>query len=224
VRRILVAAALAVAIGCGSKPAESERPEPRGAGPAAPVVEDRRPAIVALGDSITAGHGVGPGHSYPDYVQRALEAKGYRYRVINEGVSGDTTSNGLERLSQVIERKPEVVILELGGNDGLRGIPIESTRANLEEMIAALHNAGAVVVLAGMTLPPNYGVDYIRRFERMYEELASRHRLKLIAFRLEKLGGTYNELMQRDGLHPTREGHRRLGEYVARELETVLQR
>jgi acyl-CoA thioesterase-1 len=159
-----------------------------------------------------------------DYVQRALDAKGYRYRVVNEGVSGDTTSNGLERLGQVTELKPAVVILELGGNDGLRGIPVESTRANLEEMIAALEQAGATVVLAGMTLPANYGPDYIGRFERMYEELARKHDLRLIEFRLEKLGGMYEELMQRDGLHPTREGHRRLGEYVARELEPVLRR
>lgn len=223
--RHLAVAALAFLLGCGEKAPESkEAPVSRPAARPEVRAEDPRPKIVFLGDSITAGFGVEPGHAFPDYVQRALDAKGYRYRAVNEGVSGDTTSNGLERLPNVIAQKPEIALVELGGNDGLRGIPIESTRANLDEIIRALQSSGARVALAGMTLPANYGPDYIARFERMYVELAARHKVKLIPFWLEKLGGSRAELMQSDGLHPTREGQRRLGEYVAGEIEPLLRK
>jgi acyl-CoA thioesterase-1 len=157
-----------------------------------------------------------------DYAQKALDAAGHKYLLVNEGVSGDTTSNGIERLPAVVDMKPAGVILELGGNDGLRGIPIETTRANLEEMIQRLQQAGVQVVLAGMTLPANYGPDHIRRFEQMYADLAAKHKVPLIPFRLEKLTGRRADLMQQDGLHPTREGHRQLGEYVAKELARML--
>lgn len=191
--------------------------------PAASPAPDARPVIVALGDSLSAGFGVDPGESYPDYLQRALDERGYRYRVINAGISGDTTSGGVERLPSVLEHKPAIVILELGGNDGLRGFPVALTRQNLERMIVELQRAGARVLLAGITLPPNYGASYIREFERNYQELSRQYRLPLIPFLLEGVA-LEPGLMQRDGIHPTAAGNQKVAATVLRHLEPLLQK
>jgi acyl-CoA thioesterase-1 len=140
--------------------------------------------------------------------------------VINEGISGDTTTGGLARLDVVLSNKPDVVILELGGNDGLRGLPLEVTRSNLEQMIVAIQKSGAKVLLAGITLPPNYGQDYISRFEAIYRELASKYKTVLIPFLLE--GVATREFMQPDGIHPTAEGNRRVAALVMKHLEPLL--
>ncbi len=187
----------------------------------APRQEDKRPLIVAFGDSLSAGYGLDPGQSYPDCLQRELDRRGFAYRVVNEGVSGDTTSGGLARLDSVLALRPAIVILELGANDGLRGIRVAASQDNLERMILALRGAGARVVLAGMTLPPNYGPDYIRSFERMYAVLAAKHKLPLIPFLLEGVAGT-SSYMQRDGLHPNAEGARRVASTVLKALEPLL--
>jgi acyl-CoA thioesterase-1 len=217
-------AVLLFLVSCGSSTEETKQRIPASEPDPVPKPRqvDGRPKIVAFGDSITAGHGVEPGQSYVDYLQKALDAMGRRYLLVNEGVSGDTTSNGLERLPTILAMNPAVVLLELGGNDGLRGIPIDTTRANLEEMIQRLQQAGAKVVLAGMTLPANYGPDHIRRFEQMYSDLAAKYKVQLVPFRLEKLSGGAEILMQRDGLHLTREGNRQLGAYLAKELTGIL--
>jgi acyl-CoA thioesterase-1 len=178
---------------------------------------DPRPVIVAFGDSLSAGYGVEEGLSYPDYLQKALDAAGYDYRVVNAGLSGDTTSGGRTRVATIADMRPAMVILELGGNDGLRGLPIEATRANLEEMIVRLRESGTLVVLAGMSLPPNYGPDYIAGFEKIYSDLAAAHELPLIPFLLEGVGG-HPELMQNDSIHPTAEGNR----IVAGNVMTVI--
>src|SRR5206468_12245441 len=125
----------------------------------APVV-DTRPVIVCFGDSLTAGAGLDPAQSYPEVLQKELDARGQRYRVVNAGVSGDTTQDGLTRLPMVLAEKPAVVVLEFGANDGLRGQPVAVAAANLKQMIEELQKGGAKVVLAGMTLPPNYGAEY----------------------------------------------------------------
>ena len=179
---------------------------------------DTRPAIVAFGDSITDGFGVPKGSAYPEQLQRMLDAKGKRWRVVNAGVSGDTTSNALDRMPGVLELKPKLVIVEIGGNDGLRGLPLEMTRKNLDEMIGKLRGAGARVLLVGMTLPANYGREYVTRFERMYEEVASKHRVTLAPASKAGMGG----LMQPDGLHPTPPGHRRLAEFLLPYVEKEL--
>ena len=121
-----------------------------------------RPVIVAFGDSLTAGFGVEPGLSYPDYLQKEIDQRGLHWQVVNQGTSGDTTTDGLNRVGDVIAAKPAIVIVEFGGNDGLRGLPLATTRANLDRIISQLKSAGIRVVLAGMTLPPNYGPEYIR--------------------------------------------------------------
>jgi acyl-CoA thioesterase-1 len=182
---------------------------------------DTRHRLVAFGDSLTAGFGVEHGLSYPDFLQKLIDAKQYPWRVINAGVSGDTTTDGLARLPGLLEYKPEIVLLELGANDGLRGIPVDATRANLDTIITSLENAGAKVILAGMTLPPNYGPDYIKPFENVFTSLASQHGIPLIPFLLDGVGGQ-PAMMQRDGLHPNAEGNRRVAENVMRTLESLL--
>src|SRR6185295_4535240 len=122
-----------------------------------PVTRDSRPIVLAFGDSLTAGYRVQPGLAYPERLQNKLDTLGYKYRVVNMGISGDTSSAGRARIRSAIEQKPTIVILELGANDGLRGLPVSGLQSNLEELIQDFQRAGAKVILAGMTLPRNYG-------------------------------------------------------------------
>lgn len=182
---------------------------------------DTRPRIVAFGDSLTAGLGVQADASYPAQLQRRLDSLGYHYRVINAGVSGDTTAGGLRRVPWILNNKPELVILELGANDGLRGLPVDQTKSNLRQIIRQLQEAGTTVVLAGMKLPPNYGQDYTASFETMYRMLATECQLPLIPFFLEGVGGS-SSLNQVDGIHPTREGYEVIVEQVLKVLRPML--
>ena len=177
--------------------------------------------VVAFGDSLTAGYGAETGKSYPDFLQKDLDAEGLKWHVINGGVSGDTTTDGLNRIGEVLAYKPRIVIVEFGGNDGLRGLPIETTRANLEQIVSTLTKSGIKVVLAGMTLPPNYGPDYIHSFEKIYQDLAAHYKLTRIPFLLEGVA-TQRGLMQRDGLHPTGEGNAIVAKTVLRYLRPLL--
>jgi acyl-CoA thioesterase-1 len=210
---------VAAVCGCGRKEAApaAEAAPPKSAAPVAAAPADSRPALLCFGNSITAGFGLDAGQSFPELLQQDLDARGLKYRVVNMGVSGDTTQDGLGRMSLAIAEKPAIVVLELGGNDGLRGIPISITESNLGQMIAAFQGAGARVVLAGMTLPPNYGPQYIGQFERAYRDLASKYRVKLIPFLLEGVGGNA-EFMQRDGLHPNAAGARKVEAVVMKAL------
>jgi acyl-CoA thioesterase I len=171
------------------------------------------PVIVAFGDSLTAGFGVEPGLSWPDDLAKLLHQK-----VINAGVSGDTTTDGLNRLPEVIGYHPKIVIVEFGGNDGLRGLPLTTTRANLDQIIQSLQKAGAHVLLAGMTLPPNYGPEYIHSFEAIYKDLARKYKVPLIPFLLEGVA-LKPGMMQRDGIHPTAAGHEIVARTVLRYLK-----
>lgn len=182
---------------------------------------DTRPAIVAFGDSLSAGFGVEPGKSYPDDVQRLLDAAGDRYRVVNLGVSGDTTTDGVERLPNVLAIHPAIVILEFGGNDGLRGLPVTSTEKNLATMIDALQKSGARVLLAGMTLPRNYGPEYIHSFEQVYVDLAKKYHLVRIPFLLDGVA-IHPDLMQADGIHPTADGAQIVARTVMKYLQPLL--
>jgi len=219
--RFLVLMGVALFVACGGGEADLEPEEAVVAAPA--VADDARPAIVAFGDSLSAGHGVDEGLSFPDYLQKELDGAGYEYRVVNAGISGDTTSGGVTRVATVARMEPAMVILELGGNDGLRGLPIETTRANLEEMIVALRESGTEVVLAGMTLPPNYGPDYIGQFEQVYKDLAGKYKLPLIPFLLEGVGGN-DELMQDDGIHPNAEGNATVARNVLEVIAPLLEK
>ena len=183
----------------------------------------RAPSIVAFGNSLTAGLGVPQDQSYPAHLQRKLDSTGYAYRVVNAGVSGDTTAGGVRRVSWALNSKPTIVILELGGNDGLRGLSLEETKANLERIIQQFQQASVTVVLAGMKLPPNYGQDYTAGFEALYQALAKQYHLTLIPFFLDGVAAS-SSLNQADGIHPTGEGYRRIVEKVFPTLEPLLGR
>lgn len=213
-RRYLLLGAAALLAGCAREPAPA---------PPAPIAADDRPVIVAFGDSLTAGHGLGPGLSYADFLQKELDRRGYRYRVVNQGISGDTTSGGLDRAEAAASLRPVVVILELGANDGLRGLPVEATRANLAEMIDLFHRAGAKILLCGMTLPRNYGQSYISSFEAVFQDLARERKTALVPFFLDGVA-TRPELMQSDGLHPTAQGNAQVAQTVLKHLEPLLGR
>jgi acyl-CoA thioesterase-1 len=176
---------------------------------------------VAFGDSLTAGLGVSTEESYPAQLQRRLDALGYQYRVINAGVSGDTTAGALRRVPWVLNGSPALVILEVGGNDGLRGLSLDQTRANLEQIIERLQQAGVRVVLAGMKLPSNYGKDYTDGFEAIYPSLAKRYRLPLIPFFLEGVAASPT-LNQTDGIHPTGQGYEIIAEQVLTAIRPLL--
>lgn len=179
------------------------------------------PRIVAFGNSLTAGLGVPSDRSYPSQLQERLDKAGYRYKVISAGVSGDTTAGGLRRLRWVLKSNPKIVILELGANDGLRGHPLEQTYSNLEQIIQKLQRSGVIVVLAGMKIPPNYGLRYTKRFTAMYGKLAVQHQTPLIPFFLEGVAGQHT-LNQADGLHPTGEGYTVVVDNLMPILEPVL--
>lgn len=218
-------AALWVLSGCGSSPAPTREPSPdkprESAQPAQPSpTADSRPVIVAFGDSLTAGFGADPGKSYPDFLQQELDGRGLHYRVVNAGISGETTTDALERLESVTALRPQVAIVEFGGNDGLRGLPLATTQSNLDRIVAGLTSSGAQVLLAGMTLPPNYGPEYIAQFQHIYSGLAAKYKVALIPFLLEGVAGTSR--MQRDGLHPTADGNRLVAATVMRYLRPLL--
>lgn len=199
---------------------------PARAAPARSAPDERR-VIAFLGDSLSEGLGVETGKSFPDQVQKKLNTAGFEYRVVNLGISGDTTTGGLGRMESVLALHPAIVVLELGGNDGLRGVPISSTKANLQQMIEAAQKAGAQVLLAGMTLPPNYGPEYIAAFEKIYRDLSARYHLRLVPFLMEDIRAQIASkpgLMQRDGIHPTAEGHEIIAETVFRYLRPMLNR
>ncbi len=168
-----------------------------------PESADSRPVIVAFGDSLTAGVA---GRSYPDDLQDLLDQNGLKYHVDNQGVSGDTTTDGLVRIDNVLAVHPALVLLEFGGNDGLRGIPVESTEKNLDEMIVRLKQAKIPLVLLGITLPPNYGPDYVRPFTAMFPALAKKHHLPFLPFLLIDVY-QHPDMMQPDGIHPNGKGN-----------------
>jgi acyl-CoA thioesterase-1 len=168
--------------------------------------DDGRPVLVCFGDSLTAGLGTDAGQTYPDYLQADLDKLHYGYRVDNEGVSGNTTKDGVERLPEILALHPAVVVVEFGGNDGLRGLRIEDTRANLDEIVSTLKRAGIKVALAGITLPPDYGEDYIRQFNATYSLLAKKYRVPMLPFLLKDVYGVPG-MMQRDDIHATAKGN-----------------
>src|SRR3989442_10974175 len=188
-----------------------------------PVVRDSRPVILAFGDSLTAGYGVPHGSGYPEQLQRKLDSLGYKYRIVNMGISGDTTSGGRARIQAAINIMPSIVILELGANDGLRGMPVPEMQANLEQMIAEFRKTGANVILAGMSLPRNYGAAYVKSFEDVFTGLARRYKIPLIPFFLEGVAGNPKYTLP-DFLHPNAEGYALVTNIVMKTLEPVLKK
>jgi acyl-CoA thioesterase I len=176
--------------------------------------------IVVLGDSIAAGYGVDPDEAYPAVLQRKIDEAKLPYTVVNAGLSGDTTAGGLRRIDWILKQPVDILILELGGNDGLRGIPVSETRSNLQSIIdrARAKYPKARIVVAGMKMPANMGLDYTSEFEKVFAEIAEKNKTALVPFVLENVGGKA-DLNQPDRIHPTPAGH----EIVAQNIWPILQ-
>ena len=225
-RALATSLAIVVLAGCNS--AETSAPgapaaeEAVNKPPAAAArVPDGRPVVVAFGDSLTAGQRVGRSETYPAFLQREFDQRGMSFRVVNEGISGDTTAVALSRIDAAIAHQPKWVILALGANDGLRGLPLDAMERNLREIIGLFGQAGASVVLAGMKLPRNYGPEYVRDFDRVYPRVAEELELPLIPFLLENVA-MVPELNNPDGIHPNAEGNEIIARQVALAFEEFL--
>src|SRR6185295_7214677 len=234
--RFWMAAALALTLfGCGPSRGEDRdearaaaRPEPPRAAPAhgnadvpaSAAATSNRPRIVALGDSLTAGLGLPASAAYPALLAERLKDAGLDYEVVNAGVSGDTSAGGLERLDWALQGDVRVLVVALGGNDGLRGLPLEQLRGNLAQIIERAQARRIAVVLAGMEAPPNYGRDYIAGFHKIYPELAAQYHVAFVPFLLQNVAGNA-ALNQRDGIHPTPEGARIVADNVWSVLKPI---
>ncbi len=199
----------------GSEPAAASAPS----APAAAAATG--PLVVFLGDSLTAGLGLEGSQAYPALVGETLAKSGHPVRVINAGVSGDTTAGGLARLDWLLSQKPDVVVVGLGGNDGLRGLPLGEVEGNLRKIVSHAKEAGAKVLLLGMQIPPNYGPEYTKGFREIYPRIAKELDVPLVPFVLEGVGGV-ESLNQADGIHPTAEGQEKVAGTVAPYVEEMV--
>jgi acyl-CoA thioesterase-1 len=221
----VAAAAVLVAFGCGS-PRGDDRDEARAASPAresaapAKTPIPARPRVVALGDSLTAGLGLPISAAYPALLEQRLKEAGIDFEVVNAGVSGDTSAGGLERLDWALQGDVRVLIVALGGNDGLRGLAPEQLEHNLAQIIERAQARGIPVILAGMEAPPNYGRDYIVAFHKVYPALARKYHVALVPFLLQGVAGS-ESLNQRDGIHPTAAGARIVADNIWAVLKPI---
>ncbi len=181
------------------------------------------PVILAFGDSLTAGFGVPERDSYPARIQEILKKNGFPHKVVNAGVSGDTTAGGLRRISWLMQHEPQIVILALGANDGLRGLPVSEMRSNLEKIIQRCREGNAKVLLVGMKMPPNYGKEYTEEFNAVYPLLAKKYDTPLIPFLLEGIAAK-KEYTRPDGIHPLAEGYEIVAGTVWKHLQLLLQK
>ncbi len=211
------------AIGCEfgrstERPSSEAAPAPP---PPAPKTDDERPKIVVLGDSLTAGLGLLETQSYPHLLQEKINRDGFKYEVINAGVSGDTSAGGLRRLDWALQEDVRVLILALGANDGLRGLSVGEMKQNLGEIIEKARAKNVVVILAGMEAPPNYGAEYAASFRQVYRDLALKYHVLFVPFLLDKVAGQA-ALNQGDGIHPNPEGAAIVADTVWNVLKPLL--
>jgi acyl-CoA thioesterase-1 len=206
--------AIALGVCVFSRPIFAETPQTPGAAPR---------TVVFLGDSLTAGLGVQSSEAFPALVAEKIRAAGLPFAVENAGLSGDTSAGGLRRIDWLLQRRIDLLVLELGANDGLRGLDLKSMKANLQAIIdkTKAKNPQVKIVLAGMQVPPNLGADYTSGFQRVFNELARENNAPLIPFLLEGVGG-HRELNQQDLIHPSPAGHRIIADLVWRTLEPIL--
>jgi acyl-CoA thioesterase-1 len=217
-----------IAAACGPQAADDSPasvrhpvPAPSASRPAAAAPSGDEPLVAFLGDSLTAGLGLAEDDAYPAVLERELQEAGKPIRIINAGVSGDTTAGGLSRLGWLLGQHPDVVVVALGANDGLRGLPVEEADRNLREIVRRSRAAGARVLLLGMRMPPNYGPEYTSRFAAMYPQIAKDLKVPLVPFMLAGVGGIQG-LNQADGIHPTAEGQEIVARNVLPYLEETL--
>ena len=215
------AALLACGRGNGARPAE-EAPASR-VSPAPALPADERPVLLFVGTSLTAGYGLDPADAFPALIQAKLDGAGLRYRVVNAGVSGETSAGALRRIDWLLKQPVAVLVVETGANDGLRGQDPDATRANIHALLDRANEQAPPprLVLLGMEALPNYGEEYRRRFRAIYPELAKENGAVLVPFLLDGVAGVAS-LNQADGVHPTAEGHRRVAETVWRALRPIL--
>jgi acyl-CoA thioesterase-1 len=230
-RAAVLAAALTISLAVGglsaacsrtdSAPVPAETRAVQTEPPAEQQASSVKPRIVFLGDSLTAGLGIAPDEAYPALIGRRLRASGFQYEVLNAGVSGDTSAAGLRRLEWSLKGPVEVLVVALGANDGLRGLPVTELQRNLATIIERARARHVAVLLAGMEAPPNFGAAYTEQFRAVYTALAKRYDVPLIPFFLEGVAGVPG-LNQADGIHPNRAGHRATADLVWRQLEPML--
>jgi acyl-CoA thioesterase-1 len=208
---------------CGRPDAPKDEPANASPPPAAAADVAGRAKIVCLGDSLTAGLGLPTQQSYPSLLQERVDATGLDFQVVNAGVSGDTSAGGLSRLDWALQGDVRILVVALGGNDGLRGLPPEALKQNLADIIERAQARGVRVVLAGMEAPPNYGRQYIAAFHKVYPALASEYHVPFVPFLLEHVAGI-ERLNQPDGIHPTAEGARVVADNVWAVLKPIAER
>ena len=187
------------------------------------AVEVKKKMIVFFGNSLTAGYGLSPSQAFPAVIQKKIDSLGLPYQVINAGVSGETSSGGKTRIDWILKQPVDIFVLELGANDGLRGIPLSATRKNLQDIVDKViaKNPNTKLLFAGMQIPPNMGQTYTTEFRNIYIELAEKNKMILVPFLLEGVGGE-PKFNQEDGIHPTAEGHRIVAENLWRSLQKML--
>jgi acyl-CoA thioesterase-1 len=217
---------LSLFLSCGEQKQEQEKPvEEKENSQEKEGKEEKKTGknILFFGDSLTAGMGLDPNEAFPAKIQERLDSLGLDYNVINAGLSGETTASGKNRIDWVLNQEVDIFILELGANDGLRGIPPQETRKNLQEIINTVRkkNPNTRIILAGMQIPPNMGPEYTAEFRKIFPELAEKNNVELIPFLLENVAGN-PRLNQEDGIHPTEEGHQIVAENVWETLEPIL--
>jgi acyl-CoA thioesterase-1 len=219
----LLAILLTCACACGKSDGQTERAAASGAAAAVedPNAPPARPRVVALGDSLTAGYGLLESQSYPALLQQHIDTDGYEYEVVNAGVSGDTTAGGVRRLDWALEGNVRVLIVALGGNDGLRGLAVPEMKQNLTTIVQRAKERGIAVILAGMEAPPNFGQEYAASFRQAFRDVALKERVIFIPFLLQNVGG-HPELNQGDGIHPNAQGASVVAGTVWKVLRPVL--
>jgi len=189
--------------------------------PAPPPIPPDAPLVAFLGDSISAGLHLPADEAFPAVLQRVLQKKGKPFRLLNAGHSGDTTAGGLRRIRWLMQSKPDIVVVELGGNDGLRGQPVDDMRRNLEGILDAIVKAGAKPMLLGMRIPTSYGADYTSSFARVFDDVARERQIAFVPYFMEPIAGIPDFFLE-DELHPNPEGHRKLAAKIAPVLEKML--
>jgi len=214
-----------ILVSCGDNPKKEAEPVPTKTADAVTKAAEtsEEKIILFFGNSLTAGYGLDTEEAFPALIQDRMDSLGLNYTAINSGLSGETTSAGLNRLDWVLNQEVDIFVLELGANDGLRGIPIKETRENLQAIIDLVRkkNADTQIILAGMQIPPNMGQAYTREFQQVFPELANKNDIKLIPFLLEGVAG-HPDLNLEDGIHPTAEGHKIVRDNVWDVLEVVI--
>lgn len=221
VSRVLTLVLFAGTLACSREAPPQASAAQQSAAPPASRTEDTRPKIACLGDSLTAGLGLLEAQSYPALLQNKIDAAGFQYEVVNAGVSGDTSAGGLRRLDWVLQEDVRVLIVALGANDGLRGLPVSEMKQNLARIIEGARERHVLVILAGMEAPPNYGAEYAASFRGVYRDLAREYRTPFVPFLLARVAGE-SSLNQADGVHPNPAGAAIVADTVWSVLEPML--